>query len=111
MYEAVRSYDSAARVPSSYVSFTVMGLLAWAVMQCIGEMLTIWPIPGALAEYVGAFVDDDLGIAVGIAYWCICALILVLDVSCGYKLTGPLIHQVHLFNQLCRSGCGRGRYT
>jgi amino acid permease len=38
-------------------------------MQCIGEMLTLWPISGALVEYVGAFVDEDLGIAVGIAYW------------------------------------------
>ncbi|CAI7587990.1 unnamed protein product [Penicillium pancosmium] len=51
------------------ISFTVMGLLAWTVMQCIGEMLTLWPIPGALVEYIVAFVDEDLGIAVGIAYW------------------------------------------
>lgn len=51
------------------ISTTVMGLLAWMVMQCIGEMLILWPIPGALVEYVGAFVDEDLGIAVGIAYW------------------------------------------
>lgn len=51
------------------ISTTVMGLLAWMVMQCIGEMLTLWPISGALVEYVGVFVDDDLGIAVGIAYW------------------------------------------
>ncbi|KAJ5160876.1 uncharacterized protein N7482_007880 [Penicillium canariense] len=51
------------------ISTTVMGLLAWLVMQCIAEMLTLWPISGALVEYVGTFVDEDLGIAVGIAYW------------------------------------------
>ncbi|KKK14130.1 hypothetical protein AOCH_000811 [Aspergillus ochraceoroseus] len=51
------------------IAFTVMGLLAWMVMQCIGEFLALWPISGALVEYVAKFVDEDLGIAVGIAYW------------------------------------------
>ncbi|KAL5001028.1 amino acid permease/ SLC12A domain-containing protein [Aspergillus recurvatus] len=37
-------------------------------MQCITEMLCIWPIPGALSVYVSEFVDPELGIAVGIAY-------------------------------------------
>ncbi|KAJ5090600.1 hypothetical protein N7532_009284 [Penicillium argentinense] len=51
------------------LAFLVIGVLAWAVMQCITEMLCIWPIPGALPVYVGEFVDEELGIAVGIAYW------------------------------------------
>lgn len=51
------------------IAFPVMGLLAWLVMQCIGEMLALWPISGALVEYVGVFVDKQLGTAVGIAYW------------------------------------------
>lgn len=51
------------------ISFLVVGLLAWAVMQCITEMLCIWPIPGALSVYVSEFVDVELGIAVGITYW------------------------------------------
>jgi amino acid transporter len=46
-----------------------MGLLAWMVMQCIGEFLALWPISGALVEFVAKFVDEDLGTAVGIAYW------------------------------------------
>ncbi|KAL5043018.1 hypothetical protein BDW71DRAFT_216574 [Aspergillus fruticulosus] len=51
------------------IAFTVMGLLAWSVMQCIGELLALWPISGALVEFVAKFVDEDLGTAVGIAYW------------------------------------------
>jgi amino acid transporter len=51
------------------LSFALLGLLAWAVMQCIAEMLCIWPISGALAVYVSEFVDVELGIAVGVAYW------------------------------------------
>ncbi|KAI3532358.1 hypothetical protein CSPX01_13564 [Colletotrichum filicis] len=45
------------------------GFLAAAVMQCITELLCIWPIPGALSIFVKVFVDKELGIAVGIAYW------------------------------------------
>ncbi|RDA93455.1 hypothetical protein CP533_2672 [Ophiocordyceps camponoti-saundersi (nom. inval.)] len=51
------------------LSFLLSGLLAWAVMQCLTEMLCIWPIPGALSVYVSEFVDFELGIAVGVAYW------------------------------------------
>ncbi|GIC92813.1 uncharacterized protein Aud_009286 [Aspergillus udagawae] len=65
------------------ISTTVMGLLAWMVMQCIGEMLTLWPISGALVEYVGAFVDEDLGIAVGIAYWFTYAITLAALIVTG----------------------------
>jgi amino acid transporter len=54
------------------VSFLVVGLLSWAVMQCITEMLCIWPIPGALSVYVSQFVDEELGITVGITYWFVC---------------------------------------
>lgn len=38
-------------------------------MQCITELISIWPVPGALAVFVRKFVDDELGIVVGIAYW------------------------------------------
>jgi amino acid transporter len=51
------------------LSFLFVGILAWAVMQCITELLCIWPIPDALPLYVSEFVDVELGIAVGIAYW------------------------------------------
>lgn len=52
-----------------FLAFLLVGILAWAVMQCITEMLCIWPIPGALAVYVSEFVDIELGVAVGITYW------------------------------------------
>jgi amino acid transporter len=51
------------------LAFVLMGLLAWAVMQCLTELLCIWPVPGAIYVYVSKFVDRELGIAVGIAYW------------------------------------------
>ena len=51
------------------LSFLTVGALAWAVMQCITELLCIWPVPSALYIYVREFVDPELGIAVGVAYW------------------------------------------
>jgi amino acid transporter len=51
------------------LSFSLLGILAWLVMQCIAEMLCLWPISGGLHEFVAAFVDQEVGIAVGVAYW------------------------------------------
>lgn len=54
---------------ATLLAFLLPGILAVAVMQCITEMLCIWPIPGALSAYVGEFVDVELGICVGLLYW------------------------------------------
>ena len=51
------------------LSFALLTFLAWGVMQCITEMLSIWPVPGALVEFVRCFVDEDLALTVGVAYW------------------------------------------
>lgn len=64
------------------LSFALLGLLAWAVMQCMAEMISIWPISGALTVFVSEFVDVELGIAVGVAYWCVNPITYLL------KLTG-----------------------
>lgn len=51
------------------IAVFVVGIVAIAVMECICEMVVLWPVPNAMVEYVKAFVDEDLGIAVGIMYW------------------------------------------
>ncbi|KAH8886045.1 hypothetical protein GQ53DRAFT_828416 [Thozetella sp. PMI_491] len=50
------------------ISYSLVGLVAWSVMQCIGELLCIWPIPGAVYIFVGEFVNPDLGTVVGIMF-------------------------------------------
>ncbi len=50
-------------------SFLSLGILTWAVMQCIAELLCLWPVPGAVPIFVRKLVDKDLGDTVGIAYW------------------------------------------
>ncbi|KAI1806705.1 amino acid permease-domain-containing protein [Daldinia bambusicola] len=51
------------------ISFLSLGVLSWLVTQCITELLCIWPVPGAMSVFVREFVDFELGITVGIAYW------------------------------------------
>jgi amino acid transporter len=62
------------------LAFALLGLLAWAVMQCVAEMLCIWPISGALTVFVSEFVDVELGIAVGVAYWYVLLMLLIICV-------------------------------
>ena len=46
-----------------------VGLTAICVMEGIGEMVVLWPVSNALVEYVQAFIDKDIAVVVGIAYW------------------------------------------
>jgi amino acid transporter len=51
------------------IAFSVNGFVAICVMEGICEMIVLWPISNAMIEFVRAFVDEDLAIVVGIAYW------------------------------------------
>jgi amino acid transporter len=39
------------------------------VMEGVCEQIVLWPISNPMIEFVRAFVDRDLAIVVGIAYW------------------------------------------
>ncbi|KAH0170182.1 hypothetical protein KCU67_g2751, partial [Aureobasidium melanogenum] len=83
-------------------SFAVLAFIAWAVMQCIAEMLCIWPVPGALVEFVRAFVDDELGIVVGVAYWFtysinLSALITATAIEARLFQPAPAVEVIVLF--------------
>jgi amino acid transporter len=51
------------------IAVAVVGVVATAVMEGIAEMIIRWPIPNAMVEFVKSFVDEDLGVAIGIMYW------------------------------------------
>lgn len=51
------------------LAFALVGLVSIAVMEGICEMIVLWPISNAMVEFVRAFVDEDLAIVVGVAYW------------------------------------------
>lgn len=51
------------------IAFLVAGIAAIASMDGLAEMIGLWPIANAKVEFMKAFVDEDLGTVVGIAYW------------------------------------------
>lgn len=51
------------------LAFAVVAVVAICVMECISEMIQMFPTPNAIMEFVRVFVDRDLAWVVGIAYW------------------------------------------
>ncbi|OJJ55622.1 hypothetical protein ASPSYDRAFT_92749 [Aspergillus sydowii CBS 593.65] len=51
------------------ISFSLVGIVVYFVMQALGEMATAIPVTGSFTEYAGRFVDDSLAFGLGWAYW------------------------------------------
>lgn len=51
------------------LAFTVVGIVAICVMECVSELIQMFPTPNAIVEFVRIFVDEDLAWVIGIGYW------------------------------------------
>ncbi|KAL2818659.1 amino acid permease/ SLC12A domain-containing protein [Aspergillus granulosus] len=51
------------------ISFSLVGIIVYFVMQALGEMATAIPVTGSFTEYAERFVDDSLAFGLGWAYW------------------------------------------
>lgn len=51
------------------ISFALVGLIVFFVMQSLGELATLIPVTGSFVEYAERFVDDSLAFALGWGYW------------------------------------------
>jgi yeast amino acid transporter len=63
------------------LGYSFTGLAVFAMMQCLGEMATWLPLPGAIPQYCARYVDPALGFAVGWNYWYSCAITLCAEIS------------------------------
>jgi amino acid permease len=61
---------------SLIIGFGVIGLLAFSVMQSLGEMTTLYPSGGAFTTLADRFVDKAFGVAVGWNYFIIWIAVL-----------------------------------
>ncbi|OQN96729.1 hypothetical protein B0A48_17153 [Cryoendolithus antarcticus] len=52
-----------------FISYSLVGVLVYAVMCALGEMATWIPLPGGFAVYADRFVDPALGFSLGYTYW------------------------------------------
>lgn len=56
---------------SLIIGFGVVGIIAWSIMQSLGEMTTLYPSGGAFTHLADRFVDKAFGVAVGWNYFII----------------------------------------
>jgi amino acid transporter len=58
------------------------------MMQCLGEMATWLPLPGAIPQYCARYVDPSLGFAVGWNNWYQSAITLCAEISAASIVVG-----------------------
>ncbi|KAM0799181.1 amino acid permease/ SLC12A domain-containing protein [Usnea florida] len=64
------------------LAFFFAGLVMVSVMRSLAEMVSVRPVKGAIMDYPGVFVDEALGFAVGLLYWCAnCMSVVTLTVA------------------------------
>lgn len=63
------------------LGYTITGVAVWAMMMCLGEMVTWLPLPGALPQYAARYVDPAMGFAAGWSNWYSNALTLCAELS------------------------------
>lgn len=51
------------------LAFVAVGLVAICTMECISELIQMFPTPNAIVEFIRIFVDEDLAWVIGIGYW------------------------------------------
>lgn len=61
---------------SLLIGFGVIGLIAFSIMQSLGEVTTLYPSGGAFTKLADRFVDKAFGVAVGWNYFIIWAAVL-----------------------------------
>lgn len=58
------------------IGFGLIGIIAFSIMQSLGEMTTLYPTGGAFTHLSDRFVDKAFGTAVGWNYWLIWGCVL-----------------------------------
>lgn len=51
------------------LAFAIVGIVAICVMECVSELIQMFPTPNAIVEFVRIFVDADLAWVIGVGYW------------------------------------------
>ncbi|KAK7557574.1 amino acid permease-domain-containing protein [Phyllosticta citricarpa] len=73
---------------SVLLGYTFTGLAVFGMMQCLGEMATWLPLPGALPQYCARYVDPAMGFAVGWKTWYQSSITLCAEFSAAAVVIG-----------------------
>ncbi|KAF3931684.1 hypothetical protein ABW19_dt0201870 [Dactylella cylindrospora] len=77
---------------SILLGYTFTGIAIFAMMQCLGEMVTWLPLPGAIPQLAERYVDESLGFAVGWNQWYNSAITLCVEISAAAVVIGYWDH-------------------
>ncbi|CAO1616661.1 unnamed protein product [Parajaminaea phylloscopi] len=69
-----------------WLGYCLIGSVCWAVMMCVGEMLSQYPVPGGQIKLAERFVGKPLSFALGWSYWLCWAVCLPAEVSAAAVL-------------------------
>lgn len=77
---------------SILLGYSFTGIAIYAMMQCLGEMVTWLPLPGAIPQLATRYVDEALGFAVGWNQWYNSAMTLCVEISAASLVIGYWDH-------------------
>jgi amino acid transporter len=81
---------------SVLLGYTFTGIGVFSMMQCLGEMATWLPLPGAIPQFCARYVDDAMGFAVGWNNWYSSALTLCAEISAASTVIDYWHGAVHI---------------
>ncbi|KAK7890521.1 hypothetical protein LTR67_007729 [Exophiala xenobiotica] len=71
---------------SLWLGYCFTSVAIWAMMQCLGEMASLLPLPGMVAQLGSRFVDPAFGFAIGWNQWYNCAIAISAETSAAVVL-------------------------
>ncbi|KAK6373324.1 hypothetical protein LTS17_008344 [Exophiala oligosperma] len=71
---------------SLWLGYCFTSVAIWAMMQCLGEMASLLPLPGMVAHLGARFVDPAFGFAIGWNQWYNCAIAISAETSAAVVL-------------------------
>ncbi|KAL9103249.1 MAG: hypothetical protein Q9163_001700 [Psora crenata] len=69
------------------LAFALVGVVAICVMECVSELIQMFPTPNAMVEFIRIFVDEDLAWIIGIGYWYTWAAIFPTQIIAAANFT------------------------
>ncbi|SJX66314.1 probable general amino acid permease [Sporisorium reilianum f. sp. reilianum] len=69
-----------------FLGYLVMGSVCYAMMMCLGEMISYLPVPGAHIKLAERFVGKPLSFAMGWNYWYNWVIVLPAELSAAAVL-------------------------
>ncbi|KAK5680425.1 hypothetical protein LTS10_007353 [Elasticomyces elasticus] len=71
---------------SVLLGFSITGIAVYAMMNCLGEMTTWLPLPGAIPQYCTRYVDPAMGFALGWNIWYLSAIAVTAEIVAAATL-------------------------